>query len=168
MYLIYVKCHTYLLVIWLYLHWLMFTKCACISLAAATAAEKPPRTRRNFKFRLPSLRKSMQLQGDDVDVENPPEGLEESVPLQRLSPGEGAQSLQPEGLMPNRRGLSRELSNLSTLSNDDFRSGSRSSQGSIRRASSLEHINSRSPGRARLKSTGSGIPSNIIHNSKCC
>ena len=91
------------------------------------------------------------------DVENPPDG--ESVPLQRLSPPAvtDTHQLSPEALLADKRPLDREVSNLSTLTNDDFRTCSRSSQGSLRRASSLEHIKSaRSPARSRLKSVCSG------------
>ena len=113
-----------------------------------------------FKFRFPSMRKNTSSSATATsDIENPPE----TVPLQRLSPTtvedhvQHNQQLSPDALLPDKRPLDREMSNLSTLTNEDFRTGSRSSQGSLRRASSLEHIKStRSPARSRLKSVCSG------------
>lgn len=112
----------------------------------------PDTRHKSFKLRLPSIRRDLRKNAKG-DVENPPDA-EESVPLHRLSPpGDGSSYPCLEfnrQLLPSppteKRFLERELSDFSNFSNDDRRSR-KSSQGSLRKASSLEHLErgSRSP-----------------------
>ena len=98
---------------------------------------------KSFKLRLPSIRRDISRDYTKNratnrlhDPEDPPEG-EESVPLHRLSP---PAEVVPQDTPPlERRMLDREFSDVSTWSNEEFKSR-KSSQGSIRRASSMEHL----------------------------
>lgn len=96
-----------------------------------------------------------------MDAENPPEA-EESVPLHTLHPALSA-TTPTNQLAPipvEKRLLDRELSDVSTVSHLE-----RGSQGSLRRASSLEHVVMSSDhstnNRGRIKSTGSGKPCTV-------
>ena len=111
---------------------------------------------KSFKLRLPSIRREVRRnsRSSRLDPENPPE-TEESVPLHTLHPSLAA-TTPTNQLAPvpmEKRLLDRELSDVSSVSHREH-----GSQGSLRRASSLEHVISdhTSNGRGRLKSTGSG------------
>ena len=105
---------------------------------------------KSFRLRLPSIRRDIRRSSQDRnadDVENPPDG-EESMPLHQLPTIPAVSPLQEQ------RAIDRDFSDQSNFSNEEARRGS---PGSLRRASSYEHIDSstRSP-KGRTKSTSSG------------
>ncbi len=107
---------------------------------------------KSFKLRLPSIRRDIRRSSRLEDVEQAGEN-EESVPLHQLALSHGSHGSPVQ----EKRLLEREISDFSTFSYDDHQ---KSSQGSLRKASSLEHLDhSRSP-RGRLKSSNSGINHN--------
>ena len=80
--------------------------------------------------------------------------LHPALPAAATTASTAAAAVTPTNqLVPlEKRLLDRELSDVSTMSHLE-----RDSQGSLRRASSLEHVTSDSmSGRSRIKSTGSG------------
>ncbi|KAK2152153.1 hypothetical protein LSH36_338g02006 [Paralvinella palmiformis] len=95
---------------------------------------------KSFRLRLPSLRRDAH--SISKDEENPP--TEESVPLHHITvPPDAIIGSSPQQL--GKRPLDRELSNVSNWSNtSDFRS-QKSSECSIRKATSLENIDMLSP-----------------------
>ena len=134
----------------------------------------PSDRHKSFKLRLPSIRRDLRRKS--ADVENPVESEEEeAVPLQRIGPIPSPSPSPMDRLHPplsspllDKRPLDRELSDISNWSNEDFKSR-KSSQGSLRRASSMEHLNSslRSPASDKHRIKAATVSSGGCGYSAC-
>ncbi len=125
---------------------------------------------RSFKLRLPSLRSDIRKlrrksRPDDVEHHAVDPADSELLHIIHIPPN----SLPTLG---ERVALDRELSDLSAWSNEDFRSSHKSSQGSLRKASSMEGLEcSRLPSTYtanQLKGSTFGSGTCSANHRRCC